>query len=187
MGGIKCRKGLVIFYGILVSIYFGTLFPMQLKELIELRNKEQIQQNDYEEYRQEKKYYDQIRDYEELLYLQIKSYEKEFLKYENDYIGTEKLRLFFGKYPIQNLRVIRKGCEERVEEMLTLREEIYQITYESTFYESYEIIQNLLSVTGASHLQKILMSNLNKPLIQTDLMFIFRLEGEKDEGKDKKV
>ena len=174
----------MIIYALLVGIYFLGLLPMQIKELVQLKNQEQIQQKEYEKYEQDKKFYTDIQDYEQLLQLQIRSYEKEFLKYENAYMGTEKLQRFLEKYPVQKLSVVRKDCKERVEDLLTLREEIYHITYKSTFYESYKIIQNLLSVTGDSYIEKILMSNLEESFIQTDLIFVLRLEGELNEKKD---
>lgn len=187
LSSIKCRKGLVTLYGILVGIYFGGMFPFQLRELMEIQRQADMQQKYYEDYMRHQKHYEETVAYEAILNLQIKSYEKEFLSYETDYIGTERLRTFLSCYPIKNLQVTRQNSRTKYDGVLTLREEVYQITYESTFYESYEIIQNLLRVTGASNLQKVLMTNLDQPMVKSDLTFVLRLEGDKDEGRDKKA
>ena len=163
------------------------MFPFQLRELIEIQKQADKQHKHYEDYMRQQKHYEETVAYEDVLNLQIKSYEKEFLSYETDYTGTERLRTFLSSYPIKNLQVTRQSSIAKDDGALRLMEEVYQITYESNFYESYEIIQNLLRVTGASNLQKVLMTHLDQPMVKSDLTLVLRLEGDKYEGRDKKV
>ena len=181
---MKCNKVLASIYGILVGIYFLGMFPFQLRELIALETQTNTQNVQYQECMRRGAHYQEALDYGELLNLQIRSYEKEFLNYETDYEAVERLRAFLSSYPLQALQVTKEGTSSKEYTGLTLKEETYRVTYKSSFYESYEVIQELLSITGASNLKSVMMTDLDKQIIKSDITFVLRLIGDIEDTND---
>lgn len=148
---------------------------MQLDELGELRQALQRQDTQYQVYRKQQARYEEALTYQRILELQRRSFERDFLTDQERYEGTEQLISFLRTYPLGQLQVEKESVSEVEYAGEKLKEEVYVITYSSSFYDSYEVMQALLKMTGASNLYTVRMKGLDQKYIQTQLRLVLRL------------
>lgn len=175
-----CSKVLIGVYGIIISIYFLGVLPVQLGEIGQLKEALQKQDEQYKVYLKQNERYEKTLVYQNVLQLQVKSFEKDFLNYEKEYEGTERLVSFLRPYQLEQLQVRKEEARQQEYGGLMMNQEVYRITYRSAFYESYEVIQTLLKMTGASKLESLKMSGLDQKGIQTELRLILNLGEQQD-------
>lgn len=177
----KCRDILIWTYGIIISFYFVIAMPFQIRTLLEVE-KDLERQKAYYNHRihLQKKYPNQLilQDY---LELENKGFEKVFFNYQYGHEGTKLLLDFLQGYPISNRQVEYEYGQEQTYTNFLLKKEVYRITFNGTFYDAYEVLQDLLKYTGASEIYSVMMTDLNNEIGRTEIIFALNVRKNLDE------